>query len=42
VAGDSERADVNVTSMQPFVSYNTQTYTTLAALTETVYDWKAE
>ena len=26
--------------MQPFVAYNTKTYTTLAALTETVYDWK--
>jgi len=38
VAGDSNRPDVNATSMQPFVAYNTKTYTTLAALTETVYD----
>jgi len=42
VGGDSNRADVNVTSMQPFVAYNTKTYTTLAVLTESVYDWKGE
>jgi hypothetical protein len=41
VAGDEKRDNVNATSMQPFISYNTKTYTTFAALTETVYDWNA-
>jgi hypothetical protein len=42
VAGDDKRNDVNITTMQPFLSYTTKSHTTLAALTETVYDWKAE
>jgi hypothetical protein len=39
VAGDEKRNNVDSTSMQPFVSYVTNTYTTVAVLTETVYDW---
>jgi hypothetical protein len=42
VAGDDKRDNVNATSMQPFISYTTKTYTTIAALTETVYDWNAD
>jgi hypothetical protein len=42
VGGDSDRADINITSMQPFFSYTTKTHTTIGAYTETVYDWEAE
>jgi len=42
VAGESNRPDVNVTTMQPFFSYTTKTHTTVGAYTETVYDWKGE
>lgn len=40
VAGDNDRADVNATFLQPFVSYTTKTYTTIGLLTESTYDWK--
>jgi hypothetical protein len=42
VAGDDARPDVSLTSLQPFVSYLTKTYTTFAVLTESTYDWKGE
>jgi hypothetical protein len=40
VGGDSDRNDVNVTGVQPFFSYTTQTHTTIGAVVESVYDWK--
>ena len=40
VGGDSNRNAVNVTGVQPFVSYTTQTHTTIGAFTESSYDWK--
>jgi hypothetical protein len=42
VAGDDDRADVNATFLQPFVSYVTKTHTTLALVSESTYDWEAE
>jgi hypothetical protein len=42
VAGDSDRADVNATFVQPFVTYTTKTFTTFGANTETTYDWENE
>jgi hypothetical protein len=42
VAGDDERADVNATFLQPFVSYITKTKTTLGLNTESTYDWENE
>jgi hypothetical protein len=42
VGGDDARADISLTSLQPFVSYLTGTHTTFAVLTETTYDWKQE
>jgi len=41
-AGDSDRADVNATLLQPFVSYITPTMTTISMNTESTYDWDAE
>jgi len=38
-AGDSERADVSATYLQPFVSYTTKTSTTFTLNTESTYDW---
>ena len=38
-AGDSERASVNATFLQPFVTYVTPTRTTFAMNTESTYDW---
>jgi hypothetical protein len=38
-AGDSERADVSATFLQPFVSYTTKTSTTFTLNTESTYDW---
>lgn len=40
VAGDSNRASVNASFVQPFVSYVTQTRTTFALQTESSYDWQ--
>ncbi len=40
VAGKSDRADVNATFLQPFVSYTTKTKTTIGLVTESTYDWK--
>jgi hypothetical protein len=42
VAGDGDRADINATFMQPFVSYITKTKTTFGLLTESTYDWENE
>lgn len=39
-AGENDRADVNATFLQPFVSYTTKTYTTLGVNTESTYDWE--
>jgi hypothetical protein len=38
-AGESDRADVNATFLQPFVSYTTKTKTSLMLNTESTYDW---
>jgi hypothetical protein len=40
VAGESGRADVNATFLQPFVSYTTKTFTTFGFNTESTYDWE--
>lgn len=42
VAGDDDRADVNATFVQPFLSYITKTKTTLTLNTESTYDWENE
>ncbi len=39
-AGDRDRDDVNATFLQPFVSYTTQTVTTIGVSTESTYDWR--
>jgi len=41
-AGDDDRADVNATFLQPFVSYTTPSAYTYALNTESTYDWEAE
>ena len=40
VAGDSDRASLNATFVQPFVTYVTRTRTTFALNTESTYDWQ--
>jgi hypothetical protein len=40
VAGDNDRADINATFLQPFVSYITKTKTTFGINTESTYDWE--
>jgi hypothetical protein len=40
-AGDSLRADVNATFVQPFVSYTTPTAWTFTLNTESTYDWES-
>ncbi len=42
VAGEEERADVNATFLQPFVSRTTTEAWTYALNTETTYDWESE
>jgi hypothetical protein len=42
VAGDDDRADINATFLQPFLSYITKTKTTLTLQTESTYDWENE
>ena len=39
VAGDDDRASVNASFLQPFVTYVTPTRTTFAINTESTYDW---
>ena len=41
-AGSSDRNDINVTFLQPFLSFTTKTYTTVGINTESTYDWKNE
>jgi hypothetical protein len=41
VAGDANRADINSTYLQPFVTYTTKTATTFGLNTESTYDWKS-
>jgi len=40
-AGEEDRADINATYIQPFISYVTATQTTFALNTESTYDWEA-
>jgi hypothetical protein len=40
-AGDSERADVNATFLQPFLSFTNKTFMTFGVNTESTYDWTA-
>jgi hypothetical protein len=40
VAGDNDRASVNASFVQPFVTYITPTRTTFAINTESTYDWQ--
>lgn len=42
VAGDSNRQDLNIGSIQPFLSYTTKMHTTMGVYTESNYDWKNE
>jgi hypothetical protein len=41
-AGEDNRADVNRTFLQPFVSYTTKTFTSFGLNTESSYDWERE
>jgi hypothetical protein len=41
-AGEDERADVNATFLQPFLTYTTPTQWTFGLNTETSYDWESE
>jgi hypothetical protein len=41
-AGDSDRADVNATFVQPFVSFGTPKAWTFTLQTESTYDWEGE
>ena len=38
-AGESDRAEVNATYLQPFVSFTTKKATTFTLNTESTYDW---
>jgi len=42
VGGDDDRADINATFVQPFVSYITKTKTTFGVMSESTYDWEHE
>lgn len=42
IAGDSDRADINATFLQPFLSYTTPTAWTFTVQTESTYDWEGE
>lgn len=41
-AGESSRADISATFLQPFVSYITPSRTTYSLNTESTYDWETE
>jgi hypothetical protein len=41
-AGDSSRADINATFVQPFAAYVTKTKTTFSLNTESTYDWETK
>jgi len=42
VGGDSDRADISSTFLQPFLSYTTKNHTTFAVNTESTYNWETE
>jgi hypothetical protein len=42
VAGDDDRADLNATFLQPFVTYTTPTAMSFGVNSETTYDWENE
>ena len=42
VGGDSSRADISATFVQPFLSYTTKSATSFVLNTESTYDWKGE
>jgi len=41
-AGDDDRADLNVTFLQPFLAYTFPTATTISLNTESTYNWDSE
>ena len=41
-AGEDDRADVNATFIQPFLTYTTKTALSITVMTESTYDWDAE
>ena len=42
VAGDDDRADVNASYLEPWLSYVTSTDTTVSVSAETTYDWESD
>jgi hypothetical protein len=42
VAGESDRDDISLTMIQPFLSYATKTRTSIGLSTESTYDWEDE
>ena len=42
VAGDDDRADINSTFLQPFVSYTTPTAVSFTINSESTYDWESK
>ena len=42
VGGDSNRADISSTFLQPFLSYTTKSALSFSLNTESTYDWKSE
>ena len=42
VGGDSARADISATLLQPFLSYVTASHTTYTLSTESTYDWESK
>ena len=39
-AGESSRADVSATFLQPFLTYTTKKFTSFGVNTESTYDWE--
>jgi len=42
VGGNSSRADISSTFLQPFLSYTTKSHTTFAVNSESTYNWKTQ
>jgi hypothetical protein len=42
VGGDSSRADISATFVQPFLTYTTKSATSFVLTTESTYDWKGD
>ena len=42
VAGESARADVNASYLEPWVTYTTESDTSISMSVETAYDWEAD